>query len=294
MTADRTLLEAALGYAARGWPVFPLGARGKRPMFRNPHLAGSPERASCPGRWAGCGQGGHGFKDATTDPGAIAEWWSAYPQANIGLACGVGPAGRAPDVVDVDVKKGAPGLASAERLRKAGLIAGELAQAATPTGGYHLFYAGTTQKGSTTPAAGIDFRSRGGYVVLTPSRVWIQEIGEVRPYRWLVEPDGWNGGATVDWSKIRAFLSPPRLFLPPPDADLLGDKTIRGLAEWLRTKGAGDRNNALHWAACKALEGGHGTDGLAELSTVARGIGLADGEIRKTIDSARQHVGSRS
>lgn len=297
MTVDHTLRDAALDYVARGWPVFPLAARGKRPMFRNPHPEGTPERSSCPGRWGGCGQGGHGVKDASTDPEVIKEWWTRYPKANIGLACGVtrslGVVRRAPDVVDVDVKKGAPGLVSAERLRKAGLIAGEMAQAATPTGGYHLFYAGTDQHGSTSAKSGIDFRSRGGYVVLAPSLIWIEQTGEVRPYRWLIEPDGWNGGVSVDWSAIRAFLTPPKLFIPPPDAELLGDRTVRGLAEWLKTRGTGDRNNALHWATCKALEGGHGDDGLAELAAVARTIGLADGEIHKTINSARQHVGAR-
>jgi len=48
-TTTRELLEAALGYARRGWPVFPC----------------KPDKAPYTP---------HGFKDATTDPAAIRQW----------------------------------------------------------------------------------------------------------------------------------------------------------------------------------------------------------------------------
>jgi len=61
-----TLLDAALRYADAGLLVFPLEPREKRP----------------------CGQlVPTGFKQASTDPQIIADWWRAVPEANIGLPC---------------------------------------------------------------------------------------------------------------------------------------------------------------------------------------------------------------
>jgi len=56
------MMTAALGYAARGWSVFPLD--GKEPITSS------------------------GVNDATTDEGQIRGWWMEHPRANIGLACG--------------------------------------------------------------------------------------------------------------------------------------------------------------------------------------------------------------
>ncbi|MEV6644328.1 bifunctional DNA primase/polymerase [Amycolatopsis sp. NPDC051371] len=58
------LLNAALDAAARGWPVFPLVPRGKRPA-----IDGWQQRATC-------------------DPGRIRRWWTRYPASNVGINCG--------------------------------------------------------------------------------------------------------------------------------------------------------------------------------------------------------------
>ncbi|MDP9486217.1 MAG: bifunctional DNA primase/polymerase, partial [Actinomycetota bacterium] len=63
------LLSAALWYAGRGIPVFPL-----RPGSKNPAV---PKR-----------EGGRGYLDATTDPEQIRRWWSRWPLANIGIPTG--------------------------------------------------------------------------------------------------------------------------------------------------------------------------------------------------------------
>ena len=85
------LKQAALQYAARGIPVFPL---------HNPIADG----CSC-GR--ACDSNGkhprtkNGFKDATTDKDVIEGWWSKWPDANIGALTGK-EVGRV--VLDVDFR----------------------------------------------------------------------------------------------------------------------------------------------------------------------------------------------
>jgi hypothetical protein len=58
-------LAAALGYGSLGWKVFPI-----RQGFKDrPHLK----------EWGAL---------STSSPDQITEWWTRWPSANIGLACG--------------------------------------------------------------------------------------------------------------------------------------------------------------------------------------------------------------
>ena len=73
--------EAALAYAAAGWPVVPL------------HVADPVRGCSCR-TGKGCGHPGkhprtrHGVNDAARDPKQIRAWWEKWPDANIGGATG--------------------------------------------------------------------------------------------------------------------------------------------------------------------------------------------------------------
>ena len=68
MTALR---DAALDYASKGYPVFPL-----KPCDKIPAISKS--------------MGGSGCLDATKDAETIKRWWDEIPDANIGLATGNG------------------------------------------------------------------------------------------------------------------------------------------------------------------------------------------------------------
>jgi hypothetical protein len=153
------LCAAALAYARRGWAVHPIRPRDKRPL-----LAGWPHQA-------------------TADPKTIQAWWARWPQANIGLACG--PSGLT--VVDLDVKGGAGGPASWDRLlADLGMRHPPTPASRTPSGGRHLFFAAPEPAPGNSAGRlgpGIDTRGEGGYVLLPPST-----LAGGGAYTWEVAP----------------------------------------------------------------------------------------------------------
>lgn len=155
--SKNTLLSEALAYARIGWPVFPLAAGTKNPAI----------------------QGSNGFKDATTDEEKIREWWTIYPNANIGFY----PHKAGLSVLDIDVKNGGQGFAQLEGLQfKHGDLPQPIIQE-TPSKGQHWFYACKEPMPNTKIAPDIDVRCAGGYVVLAPSVVDGKEY---------VFQDGWH------------------------------------------------------------------------------------------------------
>jgi len=145
-----TCLDAALRYAARGWPVLPLV--GKIPLF-----------------------GTHGVSDATLDELEIRRMFRR-PGLNVGIAAALML------IVDVDTYKesGAEWLARyADRLRRITLTQ------QTGRDGYHFCFElpGGELRGKICD--GVDLRRGAGqYIVAEPSRH--PETGKV--YRWLPGP----------------------------------------------------------------------------------------------------------
>lgn len=139
------VLRYALAFAARGWPVFPL-----RPASKSPATA-------------------QGFKDATTDPETVRRWFLQDPARGIGLQ----PAGAGLLVLDIDVKRGAVGAEELARLEAEHAPLPATLRAATPSGGWHLFF--TVPEGyRSAPRAvpgtrNIDVRHEGGYVCVAPT-----------------------------------------------------------------------------------------------------------------------------
>lgn len=145
------MLEYALRYANAGFPVFPLRARGKIPVTVN------------------------GSHDASVDETKLREWWTQWPDANIGLTLG----GLV--VVDVDPRNGGD-VDSLPKLP-------DTCYARTGGGGQHfLFKAKPGVRYNAHPAPGIDVKSgAGAYIVVEPS---IHESGH--KYTWLDETEPWT------------------------------------------------------------------------------------------------------
>ena len=134
------LLEAALSYIRRGWPVLPL--KGKLPLTE------------------------HGSKDATLNESQARSWWEKWPDANIGLATG-----HRFFVLDVDVKDG--GLDSYEYLLHQHGQFPDTIEQVTGTGGKHILFSlpadFPVRNSASQLAKGIDIRGKGGYIVAAPS-----------------------------------------------------------------------------------------------------------------------------
>lgn len=136
-----TCLQAALEYAARGWPVF--GLTGFKKPYANTH----------------------GVKDATTDADLIRAMWDAHPYANVAIALG------AMVVIDAD---GPGGEAQWRALQEAN---GHVVTASVKTArGHHYYFLapeGVRFKNFALPrpkgSDGIDVKAINGYVLAPPS-----------------------------------------------------------------------------------------------------------------------------
>lgn len=163
--SDCPPLEAALAYAAGGWPVFPVYE------VANGRCACGKSDCNSPGKHP---RTLNGRLDASRDPEQILAWWKQWPSANVGGVTG-GESGIA--VLDLD---GDPDqLTSA--LNERGVLWDETVTARTGSGGRHILTAHpgghvpTTKKflklpslnGGKPPA--VDLLADPGYIVLPPS-----------------------------------------------------------------------------------------------------------------------------
>ena len=164
------LADAALIYAEWGWPVFPLKPHTKTPATR------------------------HGFKDATTDPDQIREWWQRNPQANIGL-----PTGHTFDVIDIDVPQGPQSYTAMLDL---GIVPDAHGQVATSSGGLHLYITPSGDGNKASMAPGVDYRGAGGYVVAPPSTLGTRG----RAWSWITKP---SPIITGKWVKTGPLMRTP-------------------------------------------------------------------------------------
>ena len=260
-TAPSPLLEAALSYAVRGWPVFPC------------HIDKTPRTKK-------------GFKDASLLQPVIREWWARWPDASIGCPTGY-PTGF--DALDIDGEEGRASLAQLEA--EHGPLPDGPRQR-TGGGGEHRFMASGSLHTSARRLPGLDVRGKGGYVIMAPSGhpsggVYVAvgfELELPAPPAWLLAAlarahDGGQllggGGAVVSFDDAQA------------------ETMLRMAGLELREVTEGQRNDALFRAGCALRR--YGLDGptiLMVLSTANAHLcrpPLAAGEVRKIAESAARY-----
>ncbi len=266
-TDSGSLREAATRYAAVGIPVFPCVPGAKHPITRR------------------------GFHDATTSACAVDEWWRRYPRANIGIPTGV-TSGLS--VVDVDVHGGATGFPAFEGARDDGVATTWSWLVRTPSGGVHAYFPSTSLPQSCwqSPAAHVDFRGDGGYVVAPPSVIEVNGS----PAAYTIIATATHAPGPLDATQLRSHLDPswddrdrhPRSQAARPFGTA-SDPAARPkrLAAWVAALPEGGRNGGLFWAACRLAEEGYRLETAVEtVGAGARHAGLSDREIRITVTSA--------
>lgn len=261
MTAPsaNTLYRATQALIRTGQPVFPChpdGERAKRPRTKN------------------------GLHDATLDLPKVKNWWSRQGDSAIGI-----PTGIVWDVLDVDTKSGSDGREHLPYLQRLGLLNGCKRIVKTPSGGWHLYFKANpngTLTNKANAALGLDVRSKGGYVLAPPS--WIDDGDKsVGAYTDMGETTG-STDEPLWWDLILATLAPINTKTKKP-IELLGYERRASLASlkgWLSEMNEGERNHALHWAACRCVDNGLDPH---ELMDAALLIGLGEEEVLKTIGS---------
>jgi Bifunctional DNA primase/polymerase, N-terminal/Primase C terminal 1 (PriCT-1) len=217
-------MEAALRYAALGWPIIPVHS----PAFGDPGNPCSCSRVRCPriGRHlchknnckykdqhlchqSGCESVGkhprtkNGLHDASTDEAKIRLWWGTWGEANIGVVTGIRSGFF---VLDVDPREG--GSKSLALLKSKHGKLPDTRTADTGGGGVHyLFkYPDFPVKNSTGRLGpGLDIKGEGGAIVVAPA---LHHSG--KRYCWrndapIAEAPEWLLRLLQEEQKLRAY-----------------------------------------------------------------------------------------
>lgn len=226
MTTKRDL---ALALAGKGFHVFPLRVKGKKPAIT---------------AWQ---------KRATADEAQVHDWWTdpldGDPlDANIGICTTRFGADRALLAVDIDNKHGVKGEDTLMDLELEGYDFPPTLEGVTPTGGRHLIYSvpkPVNQRKAGFLGPGLDIRSRGGYIVAHGSET------EKGLYRW-------KGGAIAtapEWLVRKLGEAPERVQreggIEAPADDRFAEERAEALIEAAEDVAEGARNDECYRMAAK-------------------------------------------
>ena len=217
-TLPQTKVDWALWCAGRGLRVFP--AKWESPSRKKPLIEG----------WQ---------QSATVDPDQIREWWAKWPDADIGVALGQGIL-----VIDIDVKKGKPGLKS---LAELGIKLDDTLCTQTWSGGCHQFYMDPdrySNSGGFLP--GLDCKSDGGLVLGPGSHGGLYKLLHDKPIAPLPE-------ALKRYLTRAKDIQPPRQYV-----DLDEPENVEAAIRWLKEDAPiavqdCNGNDQLYEVACELM-----------------------------------------
>src|SRR5688500_6680713 len=157
--ATPELLDFALEYAAKGWQVIPLHT--------------PTESGYCTCNKTDCKSVGkhprtrNGLKDSTSDQAKIREWWSMWPNANIGIVTG-----ETSGIIALDVALDKFGEKSLAYLEDENDSLPTTLPSVTGSGGRHYLFSlpeVSIKNSASSIGQGLDIRGNGGYIVAPPS-----------------------------------------------------------------------------------------------------------------------------
>jgi Bifunctional DNA primase/polymerase, N-terminal/Primase C terminal 2 (PriCT-2) len=233
------LRDAAIAYAAHGFPVFPLDVHSKKPIpERDKDADGKP----IPGTG--------GVYKATCDPVIIRAWWREHPRALIGL-----PMGPASGIwcLDVDTSEDhADGVAAWNEIaaQHDPIVTREHRSA---TGGPHLIFNWDRERplGCSNGALpdGLSVKGQGGYVAVPPSQrkgrsyTVFHDVDPIDAPEWLTDLilQGRSRSAAVFSGQVTADLDEiaDALRFCPNDDEAWEEWTAMGLRIFAATSGEG-------------------------------------------------------
>lgn len=278
-------LELAMEYAAYGIPVFPCDNRTKIPLVPADKDATGKKIAKSGGLYK-----------ATTCEQNIAEWWSKYPDAMIGVPTGSASGFVVLDV-DIDLAKDVNGYFALEELCKKHGPLPTTGKVQTPRGGTHYYFRMPTgvkiNNSAGMIAPGIDIRGEGGYIIAPGS---VRNDGMVyeyvHPIQDSVEIPNWIislicKGRTSDFKDHMKTVS---RILNVASSNIYLDNEVAKVTQTL----TGGRNNALNRCAFILGKAGYDIEMVTDqLLTACSSNGLLaeDGE-HAIIDTINRAFGA--
>jgi hypothetical protein len=285
------LRNAALAYAARAIPVLPLHhpvthAAAARPVpVGEPRPAGWGRGCSCGDR--ACAQPGkhplgqlvpHGLREATTNRARVLAWWTARPQANIGLATG-----HRFDVLDLD---GPHAVADHHGIRLP--ASGPVVRSGRAEGGWHYYLAPAGLPRRHGLLDGVDYQALGAYVVAPPSRhasghryAWARDLAHALP----ALPSALYERLVARTQPDRHVPAAPLVPMEGPGHPWARSALVRELGR-LATAPHGRRNDQL-WESARNLFN-LVASGALDQREVEQGLLEAAGRCRLLTDEPRQ------